>query len=116
MIIVDFVNIITFGLSVCIVTIFIYCKNKHKIKSTVNTCHIENDDNCYSYITFSELNSLEYNKNASVNSSNIVCSICLDEYIYDELITVLPCNHTFHKNCLDDWLRNTKTCPLCNNT
>ena len=41
-----------------------------------------------------------------------ICSICLESY-HDDIIYNLPCNHIFHKTCLDDWLKQKKNCPLC---
>ena len=26
----------------------------------------------------------------------------------------LPCGHTFHRACVDDWLLKRRKCPLCN--
>jgi hypothetical protein len=47
-----------------------------------------------------------------MNSDNN-CSICQCSYIKDEEARLLPCTHIFHKNCIDGWLKNNKTCPLC---
>ena len=42
------------------------------------------------------------------------CSICLDEYQMGEQIRVLPCQHTFHSECIFPWLtERSPTCPLC---
>jgi hypothetical protein len=41
------------------------------------------------------------------------CLICLCEYAYGDELRLLPCVHYFHKICIDDWLKMSKTCPLC---
>ncbi|KAF2091006.1 hypothetical protein K490DRAFT_62337 [Saccharata proteae CBS 121410] len=47
------------------------------------------------------------------------CAICLDDFHTDEptLIRQLPCQHIFHPNCIDFFLRdNSSLCPLCKKT
>lgn len=41
------------------------------------------------------------------------CVICLDEL--DKKIRTLPCDHSFHKDCIHKWLKesDSKTCPIC---
>ncbi|KAI5661356.1 hypothetical protein M9H77_20679 [Catharanthus roseus] len=42
------------------------------------------------------------------------CSVCLNEFQEDETLRLLPkCNHAFHINCIDTWLRSHTNCPLC---
>ncbi|XP_040989235.1 putative RING-H2 finger protein ATL21A isoform X2 [Juglans microcarpa x Juglans regia] len=42
------------------------------------------------------------------------CPICLSEYLpKEELRTIPECNHYFHVNCIDAWLKMNATCPLC---
>ncbi|KAI1310267.1 hypothetical protein EDD11_003767 [Mortierella claussenii] len=41
------------------------------------------------------------------------CAICLGDYAPDETIRILPCQHHFHLECVDQWLITDKSCPLC---
>ncbi|KAH7685515.1 Anaphase-promoting complex (APC) subunit 11 protein [Dioscorea alata] len=42
------------------------------------------------------------------------CAICLSEFFLGEEVRVLPgCNHGFHVNCIDRWLKFHPTCPNC---
>lgn len=40
------------------------------------------------------------------------CSICLDN-ISNSDVKELRCNHKFHRNCINTWLQDNNTCPLC---
>ncbi|KAE9614986.1 hypothetical protein Lal_00048213 [Lupinus albus] len=42
------------------------------------------------------------------------CCICLSAFRNGEKLKVLPgCNHSFHCECVDNWLQNHTNCPLC---
>jgi len=41
------------------------------------------------------------------------CCICLETYVDNEQIKILPCEHGFHPNCIDEWLVVDSRCPLC---
>lgn len=42
-----------------------------------------------------------------------VCMVCLSEKEIGETVRTLPCMHTFHKDCVDEWLQQNATCPVC---
>ncbi|XP_022737672.1 RING-H2 finger protein ATL20-like [Durio zibethinus] len=45
------------------------------------------------------------------------CPICLSEYQPKETLRSIPeCNHYFHANCIDEWLKRNASCPLCRNS
>uniref|UniRef100_H2YE69 RING-type domain-containing protein n=1 Tax=Ciona savignyi TaxID=51511 RepID=H2YE69_CIOSA len=46
-------------------------------------------------------------------SSDSVCAICIENYKVGDVIRELPCQHLFHKKCVDPWLHNKHTCPMC---
>jgi DNA primase len=41
------------------------------------------------------------------------CSICLNETNKDNIIRRLICSHDFHINCIEMWLSDNTTCPMC---
>lgn len=41
------------------------------------------------------------------------CSICMDNVDLGAEVTVLPCNHWFHGDCVKAWLKEHDTCPHC---
>ncbi|EPR79241.1 Zinc finger C3HC4 type protein [Spraguea lophii 42_110] len=45
--------------------------------------------------------------------NNQSCGICLTEYMIDDTIVILPCNHEFHDDCVKDWIEKEESCPMC---
>lgn len=41
------------------------------------------------------------------------CAICQDSYKLDESIVSLPCNHSFHDSCCQEWFKLQSNCPCC---
>ena len=51
------------------------------------------------------------------DEDEVVCSICLADYVDDKMCSTLPCGHVFHRECITQWLRSGRMagadCPLC---
>ena len=41
------------------------------------------------------------------------CSICLEPFKPNELVSALECGHLYHSACIGEWFQNTQYCPLC---
>ena len=41
------------------------------------------------------------------------CSVCLSTFERGDVKKILPCLHHFHKECIDKWLGECATCPIC---
>ncbi|PIC43453.1 hypothetical protein B9Z55_004188 [Caenorhabditis nigoni] len=41
------------------------------------------------------------------------CAICMIDFEPGERIRFLPCMHSFHQECVDEWLLKSFTCPSC---
>lgn len=52
--------------------------------------------------------------NSSTGIDQKECSICLAMFEDGERVKVLPeCLHAYHSDCVDKWLKNKSSCPLC---
>lgn len=60
----------------------------------------------------------ELNKRNPINEISDNCSICLEKITKNHKYVTLNCSHTFHKKCLQLWIKkqtseyNNPTCPL----
>ncbi|XP_058856672.1 E3 ubiquitin-protein ligase RNF128-like isoform X3 [Acipenser ruthenus] len=41
------------------------------------------------------------------------CAVCIEVYKLNDVVRILTCNHLFHKTCIDPWLLEHRTCPMC---
>ncbi|CAH8551072.1 unnamed protein product [Dicrocoelium dendriticum] len=41
------------------------------------------------------------------------CAICIELYRASDVVRILPCRHVYHKRCIDPWLLEQYSCPLC---
>ncbi|PRP77883.1 hypothetical protein PROFUN_08557 [Planoprotostelium fungivorum] len=49
-----------------------------------------------------------------IETEGITCAVCLEDLSVGEMSSRLPCNHHYHKECIDKWLKTKKHCPVCN--
>uniref|UniRef100_A0A8D1Z780 RING-type E3 ubiquitin transferase n=1 Tax=Sus scrofa TaxID=9823 RepID=A0A8D1Z780_PIG len=42
-----------------------------------------------------------------------ICSVCISDYVTGNKLRQLPCMHEFHIHCIDRWLSENCTCPIC---
>ncbi|XP_074870113.1 E3 ubiquitin-protein ligase RNF43 [Carettochelys insculpta] len=50
---------------------------------------------------------------ASSCGSAPICAVCLEEFNEGQELRVISCSHEFHRECVDPWLQQHHTCPLC---
>lgn len=79
--------------------------NTTSVRSVENTEGIKK--NTTTITTKSKLKS-ELNKD---NNDN--CPICMECMINKEIVICKGCNKCFDKTCIESWLVNHNTCPLC---
>ncbi|KAJ7954583.1 E3 ubiquitin ligase BIG BROTHER-related [Quillaja saponaria] len=63
--------------------------------------------------TIAALPSVNYKTEGNQNGSNDSCVICRLDYEDGETLTVLSCKHSYHSECINNWLKINKVCPIC---
>lgn len=51
---------------------------------------------------------------AELEGRELACAICLSDFEAGEQVRKTQCGHQFHVACIDVWLRQCSSCPLCN--
>ncbi|PUZ52733.1 hypothetical protein GQ55_6G293300 [Panicum hallii var. hallii] len=47
-------------------------------------------------------------------ASSSECAVCLADFRHGERLRLLPhCRHAFHIDCIDAWLQDAASCPIC---
>ncbi|CAA0813933.1 RING/U-box superfamily protein [Striga hermonthica] len=41
------------------------------------------------------------------------CAVCLDDFDSKQFVTITPCNHMFHEDCIVPWVKIQGKCPVC---
>ena len=41
------------------------------------------------------------------------CCICLADFLNDEDVSLIKCEHLFHSSCIKEWSTYNITCPVC---
>ncbi|KAH8742399.1 hypothetical protein F5883DRAFT_442405 [Diaporthe sp. PMI_573] len=60
-----------------------------------------------------KLEKKEFDRQMMGVGEKVDCSICIEEYHFGDEVTILPCKHWFHGECVIPWLRQRNTCPIC---
>ncbi|KAH7424834.1 hypothetical protein KP509_11G027200 [Ceratopteris richardii] len=57
---------------------------------------------------------VEYHQHIFISNEDNLCAICLGEYKDEEVLKIIPyCGHIFHISCIDMWLHEHRSCPIC---
>jgi len=54
----------------------------------------------------------EYKSTMKFDEEN--CPICIDPWEVGQQLKRIQCLHCFHARCIDHWLKQKKSCPVCN--
>ncbi|KHG29072.1 E3 ubiquitin ligase BIG BROTHER-related -like protein [Gossypium arboreum] len=63
--------------------------------------------------SLASLPSIKYKAGSSQTGSNDSCVICRVDYDDGDSLTVLSCKHSYHPECINNWLKINKVCPVC---
>ncbi|NXF38635.1 RNF6 ligase, partial [Nyctibius bracteatus] len=74
------------------------------------------DDDRLRGLTKEQIDNLSTRNYGDIHTENEIsktCSVCINEYVTGNKLRQLPCMHEFHIHCIDRWLSENSTCPIC---
>uniref|UniRef100_A0A0E0ENQ0 RING-type domain-containing protein n=1 Tax=Oryza meridionalis TaxID=40149 RepID=A0A0E0ENQ0_9ORYZ len=63
--------------------------------------------------TLASLPSITYRAQDKQDGNMEQCVICRVEFEEGESLVALPCKHSYHSECINQWLQLNKVCPMC---
>ncbi|NXI48298.1 RNF6 ligase, partial [Galbula dea] len=76
----------------------------------------DDDDDRLRGLTKEQIDNLSTRNYGDIHTENELsktCSVCINEYVTGNKLRQLPCMHEFHIHCIDRWLSENSTCPIC---
>ncbi|NXS99414.1 RNF6 ligase, partial [Jacana jacana] len=76
----------------------------------------DDDDDRLRGLTKEQIDNLSTRNYGDAHTENEIsktCSVCINEYVTGNKLRQLPCMHEFHIHCIDRWLSENSTCPIC---
>nr|XP_020852838.1 E3 ubiquitin-protein ligase RNF6 isoform X1 [Phascolarctos cinereus] len=74
----------------------------------------DDDDEHFRGLTKEQIDNLSTRNFGDIESElSKTCSVCINEYVTGNKLRQLPCMHEFHIHCIDRWLSENCTCPIC---
>uniref|UniRef100_A0A3Q2G2F5 RING-type E3 ubiquitin transferase n=1 Tax=Cyprinodon variegatus TaxID=28743 RepID=A0A3Q2G2F5_CYPVA len=72
----------------------------------------DDDDDQPQGLTKEQIDNLSM-RNFGESDALKTCSVCITEYAEGNKLRKLPCSHEYHVHCIDRWLSENSTCPIC---
>ncbi|VAI35104.1 unnamed protein product [Triticum turgidum subsp. durum] len=63
--------------------------------------------------SWQEVDPVTYKTKDMQDGNTEQCVICRVEFEEGESLVALPCNHSYHPDCINQWLQINKVCPMC---
>ena len=112
------VSVVDIILSQVIIAGFIYTLFVGCYRCIINSTRLvpessqeEENMNCIRIIKVSKFETVQLKEDSSYDT----CAICIEPYSPEENVSeIQPCGHMFHEGCIDDWMKKSVSCPLCN--
>lgn len=76
----------------------------------------DDDDDRLRGLTKEQIDNLSTRNYGDIHTGSEIsktCSVCINEYVTGNKLRQLPCMHEFHIHCIDRWLSENSTCPIC---
>ncbi|XP_053265153.1 E3 ubiquitin-protein ligase ZSWIM2 isoform X1 [Podarcis raffonei] len=69
-------------------------------------------DNCIPEGIINSLPTVLVGRCSSLLDPGLQCRLCLKIFHLGQMTRFLPCNHKFHRKCIDHWLHKENACPI----
>jgi len=60
-----------------------------------------------------DLRTLGEEELVGLTESQKCCNVCLEDFKEGDEVRQLDCCHAFHKKCIDRWISQVASCPIC---